>query len=243
MDEPRVIIIPALSDNYMYLLVSGSRAAVIDPAEAAPVLEALSRHDLTLEWILNTHHHFDHVAGNEELKRGTGATIISPENARIPGVDRTVGEGDTLDFHGIEIRVLATPGHGRDDVSYFIPSSETVSESMLFCGDTLFVCGCGRLLEGTPDDMWASLRKLTELPDETRIYCGHEYTEENVRFALGEEPGNESLRNLLEEVRTRLRRGEPTVPSNIGMEKRTNPFLRAADVRQFIRLRRKKDVF
>ncbi len=242
MNPVHVTTISALSDNYIYLIEANGRAAAIDPAESDSVIEELSMRALGLEFILNTHHHFDHVSGNMELKRRTGAMIIGPDDDRIPGLDRKVGGGDTLDFNGVHIRVIETPGHGKNDISFHIPAMNDDS-SLLFCGDTLFVCGCGRLLEGTAEEMWDSLNKVKGLPDDTLVYCGHEYTEENIRFALSVYPDDEHLLDRLSHARERLGRGEPTVPSRIGLEKQTNPFLRAANIREFAELRRKKDVF
>lgn len=226
MAKLEIALIPALSDNYVYLAhdpASGA-TAVVDPAEAAPVLAALEQRGWTLTHILNTHHHADHIGGNEELKARFGVPIVGPraDAARIPGIDVEVGDGDTYDFAGHQARVFDTPGHTRGHIAFWFPDSEA-----LFCGDTLFALGCGRLFEGTPQQMWDSLCKLRALPDATRVYCGHEYTQSNARFALTIEPDNEELRARAAAIDALRAKGEPTIPSTLGEEKRTNPFLRA----------------
>lgn len=226
MAKLEIALIPALSDNYVYLAhdpASGA-TAVVDPAEAAPVLAALEQRGWTLTHILNTHHHADHIGGNEELKARFGVPIVGPraDAERIPGIDVEVGDGDTYDFAGHQARVFDTPGHTRGHIAFWFPDSEA-----LFCGDTLFALGCGRLFEGTPQQMWDSLCKLRALPDATRVYCGHEYTQSNARFALTIEPDNEELRARAAAIDALRAKGEPTIPSTLGEEKRTNPFLRA----------------
>ena len=226
MAKLEIALIPALSDNYVYLAHDrdSGATAVVDPAEAAPVLAALEQRGWTLTHILNTHHHADHIGGNEALKARFGAPIVGPraDAARIPGIDVEVGDGDTYDFAGHQARVFDTPGHTRGHIAFWFPDSEA-----LFCGDTLFALGCGRLFEGTPAQMWDSLGKLRALPDATRVYCGHEYTQSNARFALTIEPDNEELRARAAAVDALRAKGEPTIPSTLGEEKRTNPFLRA----------------
>lgn len=221
-------VFACLSDNYGVLVhdpESGATAA-IDLPEAAPVLAALDKTGWRLTDIFITHHHSDHTDGLAEVKRATSARVYGPaaESGKIPGLDRTLGEGDRFDFAGREVRILETPGHTSGHICYWIPSEE-----LLFAGDTLFVMGCGRVFEGTMDEMWSSLSKLAELPAETRLFCGHEYTLSNGRFAMNQEPGNAELEKRMKEVEAMLGRGEPTVPSTIGQERRTNPFLRASD--------------
>lgn len=242
MATPRleVELLPALSDNYVYLLHEPDRGAtgVVDPAVAAPVLEALARRGRRLDLILVTHHHGDHTGGLAELKAATGCRAVGPraEAARIPGLDLLVGEGDRVPFGALEAEVLETPGHTAGHISYRFAAADA-----LFCGDTLFALGCGRLLEGDAPTMWRSLGKLRALPEATAVYCGHEYTQSNARFALAVDGANEALRARAAEVDELRRRGAPTIPSTIGLELRTNPFLRAADAAAFGELRRKKD--
>ena len=221
-----VELLPALSDNYIYLLheADSGTTAVVDPAEPGPVIAALERNGWSLDWILNTHHHMDHIGGNAALKERYGARIVGPraEVSRIADMDRTVGQGDEVAVGGETARVFETPGHTSGHIAYWFETSKA-----LFCGDTLFALGCGRLFEGTPAQMWDSLSKLRDLPDETRIYCGHEYTAGNAQFAVTIEPDNAELAARAEEIAATRARGEPTIPSLLGLEKRTNPFLRA----------------
>lgn len=214
-------IVPCLSDNYAYLVKSGSQCAVVDPSEAAPVRAALARKGWKLTHILNTHHHLDHCGGNLDLKRETGAVIVGPgkDAARIPGLDVGVDEKRGWEFDGRKVQVLEVPAHTRGAITFVIDGNA-------FTGDTLFLMGCGRLFEGDPQMMWTSLSKLMTLPDETRIYCGHEYTESNGRFALTLEPGNQALQGRMAQVAATRAKGQPTVPATMGLEKQTNPFLR-----------------
>ena len=242
MAKLEIALIPALSDNYVYLAhdpASGA-TAVVDPAEAAPVLAALVQRGWTLTHILNTHHHADHIGGNEELKARFGGPIVGPraDAERIPGIDVEVGDGDTYDFAGHQARVFDTPGHTRGHIAYHFAEAQALA-----CGDTLFSLGCGRLLEGTPAEMFASLRRLAALPDATQILCGHEYTVSNARFALTVEPDNPALRARAAEADAQRAAGRPTVPVTLGAEKAANPFLRAPDVARFAELRAGKDAF
>lgn len=222
-------IVPCLSDNYAYLVKSGASVAVVDPSEAAPVRAALAKKGWRLSHILNTHHHLDHCGGNLELKGETGATIVGPgkDAARIPGIDVGVDEASGWEFDGRKVQVLEVPAHTRGAITFVIDGNA-------FTGDTLFLMGCGRLFEGDPQMMWTSLSKLMTLPDQTRIFCGHEYTESNGRFALTLEPGNQALQRRMEEVRAMRGRKEPSVPATMGLEKQTNPFLRpdSAEIRK-----------
>ncbi|MCB9942407.1 MAG: hydroxyacylglutathione hydrolase [Geminicoccaceae bacterium] len=224
----QVELIPALSDNYMFLLFDSvtNTSGVVDPADAGGVLAALERHGRKLDWIINTHHHADHTAGNAELKAETGARLAGPaaERQRIPDMDVLLAEGDHLDFGSQRAVVLETPGHTRGHISLYFPQSK-----MLFSGDTLFALGCGRLFEGTPEQMWHSLSKYASMPDETAVYCGHEYTLSNARFALSVDPDNELLIRRAAEIDGERRRGEPTIPTTLGLERQTNPFLRPGD--------------
>ena len=223
-----IVLVPALSDNYVYLLhdAASGATAVVDPGEAAPVEAALAERGWTLTHILNTHHHADHIDGNEALKAKYGATLVGPkaEAARIPDMDVTVAEGDTYDFAGHTAQVYETPGHTTGHISFYFADSDA-----LFPGDTLFSLGCGRMFEGTPAQFWDSLRKLRDLPDSTYIYCGHEYTASNAKFALSIDGDNDALKARATEIDELRAQGRPTIPSLLGQEKAINPFLRADD--------------
>ncbi len=218
---------PCLQDNYGYLIhapESGLTAA-IDTPDPAAILAALAATGWRLDYILNTHHHGDHAGGNLALKAATGCRIAGAraDAARIPGIDIRLADGDSFDLGGHVARVIETPGHTVGHICYLFDADRAA-----FVGDTLFSLGCGRLFEGTPAGMWQSLQRLMALPDDTRVYCAHEYTAGNGRFAVTLEPGNAALRARMAEV-TRLRAaGLPTVPTTIGLEKATNPFLRPA---------------
>ena len=253
----KVTIIQALFDNYSFLLEEGRKGVVVDPGEASPVLQIIKKRKIRIEMILNTHHHPDHVGGNLELKRETGAKIVGPDKSRIRGIDHIVGDEDVLKFGDSGIRVIATPGHTSNGVSFYLPSSRAKEMGMLFSGDTLFSGGCGRLFEGSPEVMWDSLARLADLPGDTLIYCGHEYTVENYMFASTIEPDNEAVKNALSKAGQLRKAGRETVPSVLEAEKITNPFLRAVtkdmrralnmpdadDVEVFAELRRRKDAF
>jgi hydroxyacylglutathione hydrolase len=216
-------LIPALSDNYVYLIRWNDSALVVDPAEARPVLGAIQKAGVTLLHIINTHHHSDHVAGNAEVKAASpGCTIIGPDDPRIPDLDRTVGGGDELVLGPLVFDVLHVPGHTDSHIAFFLRS-----EKWLLAGDSIFAGGCGRLFEGTPAQMHASLQTISALPDETLIFCGHEYTQKNLEFAASLEPDNGAVSARLEDLRNRRRSGEATIPSTLAEEKRTNPFLRS----------------
>jgi hydroxyacylglutathione hydrolase len=215
-----------LSDNFGVLVhcpATGATAA-IDAPEAGPVETALRATGWKLTDILVTHHHADHTGGIAELKARHRCRVTAPRNeaARIPAVDATVGEGDTVKVGGLTARVLETPGHTAGHITYVFDQ-----DKLAFVGDTLFSIGCGRVIEGTPEMMWNSLLKLRALPDDTDIFCGHEYTEANIRFALTIEPDNKDLRNRAEEAKREITAGQATIPTTIGEEKRANVFLRA----------------
>lgn len=217
--------IPVLNDNYTYLLhdpLSGETAAV-DPALAQPVLDALEKHHWQLSYILNTHHHNDHIGGNLELKHETGCQVIAAESDqhRIPGIDRRVSNNDIIALGHHKARVITTPGHTGGHIVYYF-----ADDTLLFCGDTLFVMGCGRLFEGTAEQLWQSLQKLKTLPANTLIYCAHEYTQANGRFALNVEPGNQVLQQRMAKIDQLRAKQLPTVPSTIEQELATNPFFR-----------------
>jgi hydroxyacylglutathione hydrolase len=223
-----VELLPVLSDNYSYLIqdLGSGASGVVDPAVATPILARLRELGRGLDWAFITHHHGDHIGGLAELQEATGCRAIGPraDAARIPGLNVTVADSDEIRFGAQRVIVLETPGHTKGHVSYWFPEGEA-----LFCGDTLFALGCGRLFEGDAVTMWRSLGKLMSLPDATRVFCGHEYTLSNARFALGIDPDNHALTRRAAEIEAMRSRGEPTIPSTVGLEKATNPFLRAND--------------
>ncbi|HEY6579201.1 MAG TPA: hydroxyacylglutathione hydrolase [Rhizomicrobium sp.] len=233
MPRLEIELVPCLRDNYAYLVrdAAESFCAVVDPSEAAPVRSALQARGWRPTHILNTHHHPDHTGGNTALKQEFGAQVIGPEKdrARIPALDRGVEEHADFALGTHHVRVLEIPAHTRAHIAFAFEDDDAV-----FTGDTLFAMGCGRLFEGTPEMMWRSLSKLMTLRDSTRIYCGHEYTLNNGRFALTLEPGNADLQARMREVEKLRMAGEPTIPSTIELEKRTNPFLRpdSAEIRR-----------
>jgi hydroxyacylglutathione hydrolase len=247
---------PCLADNYGYLLhdASSGATAAVDTPDADEILRQLAVKGWRLTHILNTHHHSDHAGGNLALKAKTGCTIVGPraDAARIPGMDVAVGEGDTVALGVHRAEVHDTPGHTRGHIVYHFPEARAA-----FVGDTLFALGCGRLFEGTPAQMWSSLQKIMRWPGDTKLYCAHEYTASNARFALTVEPQNAALRARAEAVGRLRSAGSPTVPSTLDEERETNPFLRPAsadlratiglssapDVEVFARTRALKDAF
>lgn len=252
--------IPALSDNYIFLLYDPNLkvAAVVDPAEAAPVLAQLRSLQVPLIAILNTHHHGDHVGGNAQLLRQFPAAVVyggATDEGRIPGQQVFLHGGDRVTFGDREAQVLFVPGHTRAHIAYYFPPAPGETMGDLFCGDTLFAGGCGRLFEGTPTQMVQSLSQLRALPDTTRVWCAHEYTLKNLQFAVTVDRQNAELQQRLATVKTVRDRHEATIPSNLGLEKRTNPFLRwdapalqaatkaSNEIQTFSRLRGMKDQF
>ncbi len=222
-DDLRIHPVPAFEDNYLWVLEDGRHAAVVDPGDEHPVQAFLESRGLALTAILATHHHGDHVGGLEWLAKRWGCEVFGPAGEKIDGLTKRLREGDriTVPGLGVEMDILDVPGHTRGHIAYAGPN-------LLFCGDTLFACGCGRLFEGTPAQMAGSLAKLARLPAATRVYCAHEYTMANIRFALAVEPGNAKLfeRSLRDAAAREA--GRPTLPSTIGEELDTNPFLRCA---------------
>jgi len=247
---------PCLSDNYGYLARDRATGAVasIDTPDPAAIDAALTRQGWRLTHILNTHWHPDHAGGNLALKEKWGCRIIGPkgEAAKIPGLDEMVGEGDMVMLGASRAQVIETPGHTLGHIVYHFAEDRAA-----FVGDTLFALGCGRLFEGSPAQMWSSLSKIAALPDRTKLYCAHEYTQENARFALTADPHNRALAERAAEIDRLRAKGTPTVPTTVGLERETNPFLRAEDpgvqaaigmsgadpVEVFAEVRRRKDMF
>ncbi len=217
-----ISLIPAFKDNYIWLLTCGQRAAVVDPGDAAPVMARLEAAGLTLEAILITHHHADHQGGVAALVERWQPTVFAPASESITGCNRPLSGGERIEILGQMIDVLAVPGHTLGHLAYFAPGA-------LFCGDTLFGAGCGRLFEGTPAQMAASLERIAALPDETLIYCAHEYTEANLRFALAVEPDNPAVQARVAKVAALRAAGLSSVPSTLAEEKASNPFLRCSE--------------
>lgn len=252
--------LPALSDNYIFLLHDQTRqeAAVVDPADATPVLQRLEQLGVRLVAIFNTHHHHDHVGGNRPLLQHFPAAIVyggAADQGRIPGQTQFLQEGDRVTFAERHAQIFFIPGHTKAHIAYYFPPVMANTPGELFCGDTLFAGGCGRLFEGTPAQMIQSLGKLRQLPDHTRVWCAHEYTLKNLQFALTVDPQNPDLQQRLTTVKVARQRSEATIPSVLGVEKRTNPFLRwddrgirarvnaSNDIQTFSRLRGMKDMF
>ena len=224
----QIALVPLLTDNYGYLLhdpASGA-TAIVDPSEAGPVLAAAEARGWRLSHILNTHHHADHSGGNLGLKQATAAVVVgpAPDRARIPGIDIALDEGGRFRLGDAEAEILFIPGHTKGHIAFHFRG-----ERALFCGDTLFSLGCGRMFEGTTPMMWASLDKLRRLPAETRVFCGHEYTAANARFAISIDPDNQALRRREREIAELRAQNRPTIPSTMGEERTANPFLRADD--------------
>jgi hydroxyacylglutathione hydrolase len=220
-----VLTVPAFKDNYLWLIHDGTNAAVVDPGDAAPIMASLEEHGLTLTAILLTHHHADHIGGVPALLDRFDVPVFGPRNDGIDALTHPLAEGDrvTVPGLGLELAVLDVPGHTLGHIAYV---RTTPGLHWLFCGDTLFAGGCGRLFEGSPSQMAASLEKLAALPEDTEVYCAHEYTLSNLRFALTVEPENEALQLRMRDESAKRAADLPTVPSSIGLERRTNPFLR-----------------
>ncbi len=254
----RVVPIPCLSDNYAYLVITaGGEAAVVDASEAGPVREAVKREGVHLAAIWSTHHHWDHVGGNEELARGAGLEVVGhvSDRGRLPALTRGVDTGESVRVGDVSATCLHIPGHTLGALAYFIDAG---SERVVFTGDTLFCGGCGRLFEGTPAQMHASLARLAQLPGDTRVLCGHEYTESNLRFAAHVEPANADVARARERAASLRARGEPAIGTTLEEERAHNPFLRpgspairatlgipanADDVTAFAAIRAAKDTF
>ena len=233
--------VPILSDNYAWLLRDGSGAtAIVDPADAPPIIAAIEAAGGRLDLILLTHHHADHVAGTDAVRARFGAPVVgaAADAHRLPRLDRAVAEGDTVALGAASARVIETPGHTRGQINFFFADG-----GVLLSGDTLFSLGCGRLIEGTAAEMFASLAKLKALPGDTLVCCGHEYTQSNARFALSVDAANPALQARVAEAEAQRAAGRPTVPSTLASECAANPFLRAPDVAGFAALRAAQDKF
>lgn len=237
-----VVCIPVLQDNYVWLVRDdqSGEVAAIDPATDQPVLAAAAELGWAVTQIWNTHWHPDHCEGNAGIKSAADCAVHAPleERSRIPAVDRTVGDGDVFKLGSNRVAVIGVPGHTLGHVAYYVPNSGVV-----FTGDTLFAAGCGRVLEGTADQMYSSLRRLMELPGETLVYAAHEYTMNNLRFAQLAEPGNEAILYRLQETAGTVGSGRPSLPTTVAREGLTNPFCRAGSAEAFARIRRQKDMF
>ena len=253
-----VITIPASGDNFIYLYkYNKGNALAVDPCDSSVVIKNLKKHNLNLTTILITHHHWDHTGGVSELKKKTGCKVVGADKRRIPEIDLLVDDKRVLTMGNIEIQVISTPGHTNTSVCYYIPAADESEHKILWTGDTLFVGGCGRIMECNARTMWNSLLKLASLPDDTLVYCGHDYTQENYEFSMTIEPENNAVKQRLQEIKETLRAGGFNVPSTILQERTTNVFLRSdtneiktvlnmsnagpADV--FAELRRRKDSF
>jgi hydroxyacylglutathione hydrolase len=236
-----VSAVPVLTDNYVWLIrdADSGETAAVDPSVAQPVLDVAAAEDLRITQVLNTHWHPDHTGGNDGIRDATGCTITAPAEAeRVSRIDRTVAEGDRVSVCGAEAVVWNIPAHTAGHVAYYFED-----EGMIFVGDTMFAMGCGRLFEGTAQQMYSNMQRIAALPGDVRIYCGHEYTLANARFAAAVELDNPDIARRLEQVSAMRERGEITLPTTVAEERATNPFVRASDWHEFARLRSAKDSF
>jgi hydroxyacylglutathione hydrolase len=235
-----IVAVPAFADNYLWLVhdVASGETAVVDPGDSAPVLAEAERRGWTIGQVWNTHWHPDHTGGNLAVKNATGARISGPADEQIPGRDVALREGDEVRLGDHVGRVIAVPGHTLGHIALIFDE-----DRVAFVGDTLFAMGCGRLFEGTPEQMYSSLQRLAALPEETRLYCAHEYTLSNAQFAVHAEPGNRAIADRLIDVSGLREEGLATVPTTVAQERDTNPFVRARDAAEFAHLRKAKDSF
>ena len=238
----RVEIIPCLQDNYSYLLIDDSNksACVVDPGEATPIIKYLKNKNINLKYILNTHHHFDHIGGNKDLKKKFGSMVVGFKDDidRIPEIDILLENNQIWKAENFIAKIIHIPGHTSGHICFHF-----IQEKLVFTGDTLFSLGCGRIFEGTYKEMFRSLKKIKSLPEETKIYCGHEYTFNNSKFCIAYDPKNLNLEKKIKIIKKKIRDGLPTVPSTIKDELECNIFLRADDVKSFSKLRDLKDNF
>ena len=241
MAELQIVGVPVLSDNYAWLINDpvSDRTVVVDPGEAEPVLDAARENGWTVAEVWTTHWHPDHVGGNQAMKKA-GARILGPagEADKIPTLDVLLNDDDVISLGNHDVKILSVPGHTQGHLAFYFSE-----DGVVFTGDTLFAMGCGRLFEGTAEDMFANMQRYAAMPDETRVYCGHEYTVSNGRFALVAEPDNQAVAARMEKVVLARAHGESTVPTTIGQERATNPFMRASSAQQLGRLRAQKDDF
>lgn len=235
-----ILAVPAFADNYLWIVHDDAsrETAVVDPGDAAPVLTEAGQRGWPISHVWNTHWHADHTGGNLAIKQATGARVFGPAGENIPGRDVALGEGDELRLGSHVGRVIEVPGHTLGHIALIFDE-----DRVAFVGDTLFAMGCGRLFEGTPEQMYNSLRRLTQLPGDTRLYCAHEYTLSNARFAAHALPGDAAIGNRLSQVKHLRDEGKSTVPTTVAQERETNPFVRATDALEFARLRKEKDSF
>ena len=238
----RVEIIPCLQDNYSYLIIdeSNKTASVIDPSEAKPIINFIEKENINLKYILNTHHHFDHIGGNKDLKKKYNSVVIGYKDdaSRIPGIDILLNNNQIWKADNFEAKIMHIPGHTTGHISFHF-----FKEKLIFTGDTLFSLGCGKIFEGTYQDMFDSLNQIKKLPQDTKIYCGHEYTLQNSKFCIKHDPENLNLKKKIVEIKKKLENNIPTIPSTLKDENECNIFLRAKDVESFSKLRDLKDNF
>ena len=237
-----VEIIPCLHDNFSYLIIdeSNKTACVVDPSEAAPIINFLKNKNINLKYILNTHHHFDHIGGNKELKKKFGSIILgfNEDSHRIPEIDILLEDNQIWKAENFTAKIIHIPGHTTGHICFHF-----FQDKIVFTGDTLFSLGCGRIFEGSYSDMFESLKKIKSLPEETRVYCGHEYTLNNSKFCIKFDPENLNLKKKVDDIKKKIKNGLPSVPSTIKDELECNIFLRANDLKSFSKLRDLKDNF
>ena len=238
----RIEIIPCLKDNYSYIIIdeNNNSACVVDPSEASPIINFFEKENIKLKYILNTHHHFDHIGGNEKLKKKFKSIVVGfkKDYKRIPGIDVFLEDGEVWEAENFFAKIIHVPGHTSGHICFHF-----FKDKLVFTGDTLFSLGCGRIFEGTYEEMFLSLNKIKSLPEETKIYCGHEYTLNNANFCGKYDPENKNLMKKIEYIKKQRKSGQPTIPTTIRDELDCNIFLRAKDLKTFSKLRDLKDNF